>query len=330
MEDRADARREEGQTGPEPLEVGGPGNSEKAVSEAPGLQLHVSRIEHPEAEVDPIQKVLAKVGDLAALPQVVCQVIEGTDGEEACARKLEQTILIDPGLSAKLLTQANSAYYALPNKVTSIREAVMFLGFRGVRQIAMAVGVFDMFLGKTDKESMRRRTWWRHSLDTAVMGRGMSEMVNGVTADEAYTCGLLHLIGKTILDRFNPVQYEKVQAVVDQGAPDILAERAVFTCDHIAVAHAAAKMWGFPDVLVAGLDYFTPAREPKPDDTLRAMTAFSSKVVKLIAQGKGFDEIGADQIPGWILDSLNLTDNKVKALVKVGVDALESASSLSL
>lgn len=294
------------------------------------LQLHVSQAERFEEPDDPITKVLAKVGDLAALPQVVCQVIEATEGDEACARKLERTILIDPGLSAKLLTQANSAYYALPNKVTSIREAVLFLGFRGVRQIAMAVGIFDMFLGKTDKESMRRRTWWRASLDTAVAGRAMAELVQGVAADEAYTCGLLHLIGKTILDRFNPAQYEKVQSVVEQGAPDILAERAVYGCDHIGVTLAASRLWGFPEVLVAGLDYFTPAHEPTPENSLRAMTAFGSKVVRLIGQGKDPADIGAEQIPGWILDALVLTDNRVKALVKVGVDALESASSFSL
>ena len=291
------------------------------------MQLHVTQADHQEQPDDPIAKVLAKVGDIAVLPQVVCQVVEATGSEDASVKKLEETILIDPGLSARLLIQANSVHYALPKKVTSIREAVMFLGFKGVRQIAMAVGVFDLFLGKTDTESMRRRMWWKQSLETALVCRGMADFIPEVNADEAYTCGLLHLIGKTILDRYNPTDYLRVQQVVDQGAPDLLAERAVFGCDHIAVASAAALKWGFPDVLVQGLNYFTPASEIDAVHALRATTALGSRVVKLISSSTPNMEITTNSLPNWIVETLGLTDMKVRGLVRSGIECLELSTS---
>ena len=291
---------------------------------------HASQDHDLEGPDSPIAKILAKVGDIAVLPQVVCQVVEATGSEDASVKRLEQAILIDPGLSAMLLTQANSAYFALPKKVSSIREAVMFLGFKGVRQIAMAVGVFDLFLGKTDGDSLRRRTWWKCSLETAVVCRGMADFIPEVNTDEAYTCGLLHLIGKTILDRFDHEQYHRVQQVVDQGAPDVLAERAVFGCDHITVATAAAEKWGFPELLVKGLNYFTPAREPNRENALRATTALGVRVIKLNGQGKTADEIDEESIPDWIVDALQLTDNKVRALARAGLDALEASASFAL
>ncbi|HXH59835.1 MAG TPA: HDOD domain-containing protein, partial [Fimbriimonadaceae bacterium] len=115
-----------------------------------------------------VEIVLASTKEVAVLPQVVYKIMEMTSSTDSSAAMLERAIIIDPGFSTKILTQANSAYYALPRKVTSIKEAVAFLGFRAVRQLAMAVGVFDLFLGKTDAESIRRRGWWRHSLDTAL------------------------------------------------------------------------------------------------------------------------------------------------------------------
>jgi HD-like signal output (HDOD) protein len=283
-----------------------------------------------EAMDDPIAKILAKVGDIAVLPQVVCQVVEATGSEDASVKRLEQTILIDPGLSAMLLTQANSAYFALPKKVTSIREAVMFLGFKGVRQIAMAVGVFDLFLGKTDGDSLRRRTWWKLSLETAVVCRGMADFIQDVNPDEAYTCGLLHLIGKTILDRFDQDQYQRVQQVVDQGAPDVLAERAVFGCDHITIATAASEKWGFPELLIKGLNYFTPAQEHTRENALRATTALGVRVIKLNAQGKSADEFDEESVPHWILDALSVTDNELRALVRAGLDSLEASASFTI
>ncbi len=281
-----------------------------------------------EEPSSPVELVLYKVGGLAALPQVVCQIMEMTGSDEACIKRIDQAIQVDPGLSARLLAHANSAYYALPNKVTSIREAIMFLGFKGVREIAMAVGVFDMFLGKTDKESLRRRAWWKHSLNAAMIGRAMSEKIPKLKADEVYTCALLHLIGKTILDRYNPTEYERVQTVVEQGAPDILAERAVFHCDHISVNIGAAQKWGFPEVLIMGLDYFSPKVDRSAENSLRAMVGFCTRIAKLVVQDRIPQDVSSQHFPGWILDSLELTDNLLGDLVSIGFGALEDASSM--
>ena len=91
----------------------------------------------------PVERILSKAGELSVLPQVVCQVVEAASNQDTSAKTLEATTQVDPGFSAKLIAQANSAYFSLPNKVSSIREAVMFLGLDEIRRIAMTVGVFD-------------------------------------------------------------------------------------------------------------------------------------------------------------------------------------------
>ena len=117
-----------------------------------------------------LNALMARMRDLAVLPHVVYKVLEISGNSDSSTAEVERTIVVDPGFSSKLLTVANSAYYALPRKVTSIREAILFLGFKSIRQIAMTVGVYDMFIGKTDAESMRRRTWWWASIWSRMYG----------------------------------------------------------------------------------------------------------------------------------------------------------------
>src|SRR5688572_28471606 len=156
-----------------------------------------------------LDKLLARINEMPVLPHVVFKVMEITGGSEFPAVELENAIVADPGFSSKLITLANSAYYGLPRKVTSVKEAIGFLGFKAIRQLAMTVGVFDMFIGKNDKESLRRRSWWRHSVDTAVCARYLATRTRALPADEAYSAGLFHIMGKNLLDRFGEASYEK-------------------------------------------------------------------------------------------------------------------------
>lgn len=278
-----------------------------------------------------VNKVLSRTAEVAVLPQVVYKIMEMTASTDSAASVLERAIIIDPGFSAKILTQANSAYYALPRKVTSIKEAVAFLGFRAVRQLAMAVGVFDLFVGKTDRESIRRRGWWRHSLDTAVCSRFLSEKFGLGQADEGYTVGLLHLLGKTLLDRSEADAYEKVSLLEERGATTIMAEDAVFGCNHLLVGQAAAERWGFPEVLVKGLDYYN---EPEADEAyakLRGLVAFGHMISEMHVAGRTAEEIGVECIECWPCRLLGVADvESVKAIYAEATEKIASAAQISL
>lgn len=249
-----------------------------------------------------LQALLAKIDGLAVLPHVVFKVLEISGSADSPASDMERAIVVDPGFSSKVLVLANSAAFGLPKKVVSIREAVMFLGFRTVRNLAMTIGTFDMFVGKNDRESLRRRGWWRQSVDTAIASRYIAGRTRAVPSDEAYTCGLLHLIGKTLLDRSGAKEYDLVTKLVSLGATDRQAERAVYGCDHIQVSTGAALKWSLPGSLVEGLRYLDPAAPGSTDARLRACTALGSAFAS-IARGAPEDT----PLPKWALETLNIT-----------------------
>lgn len=281
------------------------------------------------SEPDPIAASIARSTQVAVLPQVVCRIAEIAGNNDASVAVLERAILIDPGLSARILSQANSAAYCLPRSVTSIRDAVILMGFKEVRQVALAVGVFDLFVGRSDKESLRRRAWWRSSLDSAVCAQELTRRWPMIGSDRAYTCGLLHLIGKTLLDRHDSRKYTRIQEVVDKGVPDILAERAIFKTDHVATAIEAARHWGLNEELALGLDYVTPNPGHAEAD-LCALIAVSHRVSELAMSGTPADSEPETLLPGWACEVLGLAPSDVEQVVQAGIQAIASAANKHL
>jgi HD-like signal output (HDOD) protein len=275
---------------------------------------------------DPLEELLEKVDGLAVLPHVVFKVLEVSSSEDAPPLELERAIIVDPGFSSKVLTLANSAFFGLPRRVTSIREAILFLGFRQVRNLAMTVGTYDMFVGKSDKESLRRQAWWRQSVDTAVCCKWLSFFTRKAQPDDSYTCGLLHLIGKTLLDRFGNGDFDRVTIMRDAGVPELEAEVRIYGCHHIDVALGAAKRWGFPEALVSGLDYMTPPNEEDPNSNQRACTALATAIASIAQIRRDSQTDTVDwTLPQWALDLLGIEPERVNMAVEQGIGAIAAA-----
>lgn len=271
-----------------------------------------------------LRVLISKIQELAVLPHVVFKVLEVTGSSESPAAEIERAILVDPGFSTRLLSVANSAYYALPRKVTSIREAVMFLGFETIRQLAMTVGVFDIFIGKSDRESLRRRSWWRHSVDTAVCARAIATYSKRVSPEEAYTCGLLHYLGKSLMDRYLDGNFDDVDALMMSGMKEHEAERRVFGLVHTEASLAAALKWGFTPALTSSLNYMV---EPKPDEegaAHRACVALSTAIAR--------EAVGEQVIepPTWALEVLGISADDLCQVSKLGMEAILNSGGMKL
>lgn len=252
---------------------------------------------------------IKKIDGLSVLPHVVFKVLEVSSSTDNPAGDVEKAIVVDPGFSSKVLVLANSASFGLPKRVTSIKDAVMFLGFKTVRNLAMTVGTFDLFVGKNDRESLRRRSWWRQSIDTAVLCKWLASEYGSFPSDEAYTCGLLHLIGKTLLDRYGEEQYEGVSEREELGISDFEAENDVYGCNHVEVAIAATRKWGLPTSMQSSLNYL---QEPDPQDEAAMHRACLAAAVHLALLVKNLHS----EMPVWAFDRMNLSKEPIEELVQ--------------
>lgn len=264
-----------------------------------------------------VKTIMDKIRDMAVLPQVVCQVMDLTVNPSATARDLERVIAVDPGMSSRVLNTVNSAYYGLPRKIASIKEAVVFLGFKSIRHIAMTAGVFDMFVGKADKQNVRRRTWWRHSIDTALCCRLVASQSHDLSTDEAYTAGLLHDIGKPLLDRYGGTPYDEVELLMNTGMGALEAERAVYGRDHATLGREISLHWRFPQKLADAIGgHHAQDASELNEPLLTAVTVIGNYMSHAVrAMGQEEDPLLLLNAPGYALELLQLNPNTLQALV---------------
>lgn len=249
-----------------------------------------------------VEAIIGRMGELAALPHVVFQVIEAANDPTAPAAAIERAVTVDPGFAARLLSEANTATYGELARISSIREAVMRLGFNAVRNLALAVGSFDLFVGRTDAESLRRRAWWKTSVDTAMHAKCLAHRTGAVKPDDAYTAGLLHLVGKTVLDRCGGVPYGRVlELAKHRKEPEHAAELHVYGAHAGAVGHAAGIHWGFPESIASAMNTIDP---PEERDPLRALVALAAWV----AADNG-------EVPLWALQILEVSSDDLPTLI---------------
>lgn len=251
----------------------------------------------PEPMVQPdgspwtIEAIVEAAGELAALPQVVMRLIDMTNSANATATDIERVIQNDQAIAARVLALSNSSYYGLPRRISSIKEAVVFLGFKAVRNLAMAVTAFNMFLGKSDALSLARRDLWRHSLNTALctkivcchlppQGPGLA-----VNVDEAFAGGLLHDIGKMALDIAMPERYaDAVHLVEVSGLRLHDLEQSVLPFKHAEIGGALGVKWNLPPSLCEVLACHHTPQKAELNPRLVAVVALADDICGHLAR----------------------------------------------
>jgi HD-like signal output (HDOD) protein len=138
------------------------------------------------------------------------EVLSVAEDERSTAGDLEEVIMRDQALSAKILKVANSAYYGIPRTVETVSRATVLLGFQTVVGLALTVSVYDTLWGAGKGHYLDRRELWKHSLGVATAARLLSPNRNSKEAAVGFTAGMLHDIGKTIFDSHLAEEYGKV------------------------------------------------------------------------------------------------------------------------
>lgn len=201
-----------------------------------------------------VEDLAGGVQDLPSLPAVVMDLLNSIDQDDIDISVLARKVSYDQALTAKTLRLANSSSYARQVKVTTIQQAITFLGFQATRNLIMAAAITGCFPsgrcpGFDDK------AFWRHSIATAVCARALARRLR-FNQDYAFTAGLLHDIGRLVLVSAHPEAY---RAVIDwhktHSTGWLQAERAVLGVDHVDAGVALAEHWNFSDTMRQAIAY---------------------------------------------------------------------------
>ncbi len=187
--------------------------------------------------------------EIPSVPLVLMRIIQVLDDDSSSSRTLEQLILHDPSLSARILRLANSAFYCFRDEVKTISHAITLLGLNLVKSLAIGMNIFESFTRGLKKEAGLVNELWMHSFGSALVAQEVwLRRGNRKEAEFAFLCGLLHDLGKVVFFRCDAARYAGIFSS-EKGPenPDISTlETNAYGMDHAAMGASLAKEWCLP------------------------------------------------------------------------------------
>lgn len=216
-----------------------------------------------------LDEVVDKTTDLPALPAATLAVMRESQSANATAHSVAKYLSQDQALTARVLRLANSAYYGMQRRISSPDEAVVILGMRAVRNLAMIASTYHWMDKPMKGYGLQPHEFWEHSLSTAVAAQLIANNVSPSNSDLAFTCGLLHDLGKVALSAWLENRSFTLTAIAAKLDLTIeQAERRVLGFDHQEVGGRMAERWNLPRSIVEAVHFHHCPSECFPDNSM--------------------------------------------------------------
>ncbi len=203
-----------------------------------------------EFQISSVAEIERAMETIQPIPQVALKILRLIENEEYEITALADEIRKDQVISARTLKLCNSVALAGRNKVASLDQALVYLGMRLLVKLVIAASVNEFFGYSGLGYSLCKGGLYHHAVGTAIVAEKLAEYSGAVGTGIAYTAGLLHDIGKVVLDQSiasaYPLFYRKL---IDEEINFSEAENEILGLDHTRVGSELARKWSFPESL---------------------------------------------------------------------------------
>jgi putative nucleotidyltransferase with HDIG domain len=249
---------------------------------------------------DNLRRILRQVKSFPGMPTTAAKLLPLLREPDSSVARIEALIQYDPGLTANLLKLTNSAYFGLPSRISSVRQAILLLGRKRLLQIVTTMCMSGLMKKPVPGYDLPQGGLWRHSVAVAVAADRLVRSLKIAQADEAFTAGLLHDIGKMVLGEYVREDLPNIQQMVAKGISFEVAEYMVLGTNHSDIGARILQSWSMPaelvnavawhhdpeqcenacqlgdlvhvaNIAVRGLDHGTAVSEPSAEATFKAI-----------------------------------------------------------
>jgi len=224
-----------------------------------------------------VESILKSIDRIRPLPTSVSRIMTALDDPNISAGIISELIGLDQALAANVLQTANSFYLGYGPTCSNLTDAVMRLGFGRIRTIVQSVQVAGSLVRSLPGYRLGSGDLWNHSVATAVVAQWFAKSLSYPNSDNAYVAGLLHDIGKLLLDQFALADYDRMADYVQNFNLAVWqVEQKLFGIDHAGVGGLMAKKWNFPPALVDAIQYHHVPSRGQCDSALAALINLSN------------------------------------------------------
>jgi putative nucleotidyltransferase with HDIG domain len=247
-----------------------------------------------------VDAIIQMAKQLPPFPAVIHKALDLINNPNASVQEVVETIQYDQAITANVLRTCNSAQYGLRQPVSSLQDALFFLGFNQLFSIIMG-GAVGPTLGKAvPGYDLEAGELWMHSVSSALMSQIIAKRLNQDPSPLLFTAALIHDIGKIMLQSYVKEQYAIIKELVkDKKTSFLEAERQVLGVDHAELSALITKEWNFPDAIIMAIRYHhTPLSAPSNQDLVYQIY-LCNLIAMITGIGGGVDGLsysGFDQV----------------------------------
>jgi len=274
-------------------------------------------------------ELLNRIDDLPPLPAVAARVMSMAEDDKTSAMDMAQVLSTDQALTAKLIRVSNSAYYGFARRISTVREAVVMLGFKQVRQVAVGASMMNAFKQSRVKGSpFDIDLFWGHSVAVAVAAEQLAKKTHAAKAEDAFTAGILHDIGRLVLWQTMPDEFLAAVALARGGSlPLHEAELHTTGYAHDEIGHALGERWKFPGHLIDAVKCHHDLSLNPQEDGLSGVIAQANRLMNHYGLYCGYDLPDGELEPLPIdLGEVELACGGVDRILDRAFSFIESAS----
>jgi len=270
-----------------------------------------------------LKKIVEKIQDLPTLPPVVSRLLGLIDDPNSSARDVEAILSRDPSLTMKVMRLVNSPFYGYGN-IKTVQQAVVILGFEAIRGIALSAAAFEAFPG-VGRPGFSRIDFWRHSLAVGVAGRLLAQRAGWKDFEEAFVAGIIHDIGKVVLDEYCPELWERVLLhTKEHNCLIVESERAVLGLSHAQIGRWLASRWHLPPAYVAAIFYHHQPGFAANEKKMAGVIHVADVIARTLKLGSGGDTKVPPLDPaGW--KETHLAESDLKEVLALTPEAFNKA-----
>ncbi len=236
------------------------------------------------------QRIIQDLGQIPTMPTIAARIMQIVNDPHSSAEDVAKFISRDVALTSKVLRLANSAFYGIPRTISSVNSAIVILGFNTIRSLVLSASVLKVFPARPGVTAVfDRKAFWKHSFMVGIASRMVAQIYRKrrlVDMETAFSAGLLHDVGKIILEQYSNEEYVPVlKAAKEKGIPLVVAEREMLGLTHADVSGMLVDKWQMPNELRGPIIHHHAPGEDKASQEMAGIIHFANHLCHLKGSG---------------------------------------------
>lgn len=247
------------------------------------------------------QEMVKGIHELPTIPEIATKVLDMFDRPDVELEELAETILVDQVMASRVIKIVNSPFFKPLHEIKSLKRALIYLGFRQIRHIALTCSIIDAFDGKSGVFDIK--TFWEHSFGVGVVSKIIAQRIRYPEIEKAYIVGIVHDIGEVFLSYYMKDMFQKVvDELQGTNRSFVETEEQILGTTHCELGFCLAKNWNFPADYCDVIAHHHSPMEATGDRTLAAIVNLADlfcSVRHLDYGGREWVSFNLAEEPAW-------------------------------